>query len=50
MLYWILTREILKLQGKIKGDAEFKYTVEDFEMPPEAENESFEEEDGKEEE
>jgi len=43
LLYWILTREILKLQGKIKGDAEFKYTIDDFEMPPEAENESFEE-------
>ena len=50
LLYWILTREILKLSGKIKGDAEFKYTVEDFEMPPEAEGEMFEEEESSEEE
>ncbi|MBW6452007.1 MAG: 30S ribosomal protein S2 [DPANN group archaeon] len=35
LVYWILAKEVLKLRGDIKGDAEFKYTVEDFEMPEE---------------
>lgn len=33
LIYWVLAKEVLKLRGEIKGDAEFKYTVEDFEMP-----------------
>lgn len=45
LLYWIITREILKLQGKINGDAEFKHTVEDFEMPPESEGGELEDDD-----
>ncbi len=32
-VYWLLTREILKARGDIKGDDEYKYTVEDFEAP-----------------
>jgi len=31
LVYWLLTREILKEQGKIKSYDEFKPTVEDFE-------------------
>jgi len=31
LIYWLLTREILKEQGKIKADEEFTATVEDFE-------------------
>jgi len=31
LIYWLLTREILKEQGKIKTDDEFKTEVEDFE-------------------
>lgn len=31
VLYWILTREILKHHGKIKNDSEFTMTIEDFE-------------------
>jgi small subunit ribosomal protein S2 len=31
LVYWILTREILKEKGKIKDYEEFKPTVEDFE-------------------
>ena len=33
LVYWLLAREILKNKGEIKGDAEFKYTIDDFEMP-----------------
>lgn len=33
LIFWVLTKEILKLRGEIKGDAEFKYPVEDFLMP-----------------
>ncbi|MBW6461964.1 MAG: 30S ribosomal protein S2 [DPANN group archaeon] len=33
LVYWLLAREILKNKGEIIGDAEFKYTLEDFEMP-----------------
>jgi small subunit ribosomal protein S2 len=29
-LFWILTREVLKLRQKIKTDEEFKWTVEQF--------------------
>jgi small subunit ribosomal protein S2 len=31
VIYWILTREILKHQGKIKDDSEFTMAIEDFE-------------------
>jgi len=31
LIYWLLTRAILKEQGKIKSDEEFTGTVEDFE-------------------
>lgn len=31
LIYWLLTKEILKEQGKIKSDEEFTGTVEDFE-------------------
>jgi small subunit ribosomal protein S2 len=31
LVYWLLTKEILKAQGKIKNDEEFTTTVEDFE-------------------
>ena len=31
LIYWLLTKEILKEQGKIKSDGEFTATVEDFE-------------------
>lgn len=30
-VYWLLTREILKQQGKIVNDSEYKLTIEDFE-------------------
>ncbi|MCK5593842.1 MAG: 30S ribosomal protein S2 [Candidatus Aenigmarchaeota archaeon] len=33
LVYWLLAREILKNKGEIKGDAEFKFTLDDFEMP-----------------
>ncbi|NOQ55440.1 MAG: 30S ribosomal protein S2 [Nanohaloarchaea archaeon] len=33
LVYWLLAREILKNKGEIKGDAEFKFTLNDFEMP-----------------
>lgn len=33
LFYWILAREYLKLRNVIKGYAEFKFTLEDFEMP-----------------
>lgn len=44
LLYWILARELMKLNGKIKGDAEFKHTVEDFEMSMDEAGEGMEEE------
>ena len=31
LVYWILTREILKAQGKLATDADFTLTVDDFE-------------------
>ena len=31
LIYWLLTKEILREQGKIKSDEEFTTTVEDFE-------------------
>jgi small subunit ribosomal protein S2 len=31
LVYWILTREILKAQGKIAQDSDFTPTVDDFE-------------------
>lgn len=31
LIYWLLARSLLKEQGKIKSDEEFKPTVEDFE-------------------
>jgi small subunit ribosomal protein S2 len=31
IIYWLLSREILKLKGKIKEDSEFTMTIEDFE-------------------
>lgn len=31
LVYWILTREILKAQGKVAADADFTPTVDDFE-------------------
>ena len=39
LIYWILAREFLKERNEIKGDAEFKYTLEDFTMPLEKEKE-----------
>lgn len=45
LLYWLLAREYLKLRGEIKGDAEYKYTADDFEMP-ESENGGRRPEDG----
>jgi small subunit ribosomal protein S2 len=45
LVFWLLAREILKIQGKIKSDAEFTVTVEDFEYKmKEGEKEFFEEE------
>lgn len=31
LVYWLLTRELLKAQGKLASDEDFKKTVEDFE-------------------
>ena len=31
LVYWILTREILKAQGKIAADSDFTLTIDDFE-------------------
>ena len=31
LIFWILTREILKLQGKITGDEQYTNTIEEFE-------------------
>jgi small subunit ribosomal protein S2 len=31
LVYWVLTREILKAQGKLGSDADFTLTVDDFE-------------------
>ena len=33
LAYMLLAREYLKERGVIKGDAEFQYTIKDFEMP-----------------
>ncbi len=33
LFYWILTREVLKANKKIKKDSDFKGKIEDFEMP-----------------
>jgi small subunit ribosomal protein S2 len=33
LIYWLLTREVLKARGDIKSDEEFKYTIDDFEAP-----------------
>lgn len=33
LAYWVIAKEIMKLRGEIKGDAEFKFSLEDFEMP-----------------
>jgi small subunit ribosomal protein S2 len=30
-VYWLLTREVLKKQGKIKSDNEMKISIDDFE-------------------
>lgn len=30
LLFWIVTKELLKNRGTIKDDSEFKYTVDDF--------------------
>lgn len=35
LVYYLLAREVLRARGDIKGDAEFRYTLEDFEMPEE---------------
>jgi len=29
-LFWIFSRELLKVKGEIKNDREYKYTIEDF--------------------
>jgi len=39
LIYWILARELLKERNEIKGDAEFKYSLDDFVMPLEPEKE-----------
>jgi small subunit ribosomal protein S2 len=31
LVYWLLTREVLKQKGKLKSEEEFKPTIEDFE-------------------
>lgn len=31
LVYWVLTREILKVQGKLASDSDFTLTVDDFE-------------------
>jgi small subunit ribosomal protein S2 len=36
MVLWALSKEVLKAKGKIKGDEEFRYKPEDFEMSEEA--------------
>lgn len=33
LAYMLLAREYLKLRGVIQGDAEFTYSIQDFEMP-----------------
>lgn len=33
LIYWLLTRETLKSMGKISSDADYKFTIEDFEAP-----------------
>lgn len=33
LIYWLLTRETLKTMNKIGSEADYKYTVEDFEAP-----------------
>ncbi len=33
LIYWLLAREVLKARGEIKGNAEYRYKPEDFEMP-----------------
>ncbi len=33
LVFWLLAREYLKIRGNIKGDAEYKYSADDFEMP-----------------
>ncbi len=33
LIYWLLTREVLKARGDIKSDDEFKYSIDDFEAP-----------------
>lgn len=33
LAFWVLAREYLKAKGTIKGDAEFKYSIDDFENP-----------------
>ena len=33
LIYWLLGREILKARGEIKGDDEYKYTIDEFEAP-----------------
>ena len=30
-VYWLLTKEVLKKQGKIKSDSEMSLTIDDFE-------------------
>jgi len=45
LVFMLLAREILKNRGKIKSDADFKYTIEDFGadvQPPQAEGEQKE--------
>ena len=45
LVFWLLARELLKIQGKISSDAEFTPLVEDFEYKmKEGEREFFEEE------
>ncbi|MFH1448299.1 MAG: 30S ribosomal protein S2 [Candidatus Micrarchaeota archaeon] len=34
LIYYLLARELLKAKGDIKGDADFQYTPEDFEVSP----------------
>lgn len=45
LVFWLLARELLKIHGKIKSDAEFTVTIEDFEYKmKEGEKEFIEEE------
>jgi len=37
MIFWLLAREVMLKQGKIKKPEDFKYTVEEFEDFPEEE-------------